>query len=87
MVDRTWISRNNGTVLKKATTNEDGQRDREIIFSDGNLHILNRILIQQQSLSSLIYFQSVYPLSNLKQQKQMSITLQQMQFFDIQCII
>ena len=45
--------------FKKATTNEDGQRDREIIFSDGNLHILN----SNFNTTAIVKFFDLFPIS------------------------
>jgi len=45
--------------FKKATTNEDGQRDREKIFSDGNLHILN----SNFNTTAIVKFFDLFPIS------------------------
>ena len=45
--------------FKKATTDTDGLRDREIIFSDGNLHILN----SNFNTTAIVKFFDLFPIS------------------------
>ena len=45
--------------FKKATTNDEGQRDKEIIFSDGNLHILN----SNFNTTAIVKFFDLFPIS------------------------
>ena len=45
--------------FKEATTTEKGQRDQEIIFSDGNLHILN----SNFNTTAIVKFSDLFPIS------------------------
>ena len=45
--------------FKKATTDEDGLKDREIVFSDGNLHILN----SNFNTTAIVKFFDLFPIS------------------------
>ena len=45
--------------FKKATTDNEGLTDREIIFSDGNLHILN----SNFNVSTRVKFRDLFPIS------------------------
>ena len=45
--------------FKKATTDADGLRDREIVFSDGNLHILN----SNFNTTAIVKFSDLFPIS------------------------
>ena len=45
--------------FKDATTNEDDERDRELIFSDGNLHILN----SNFNTTAIVKFFDLFPIS------------------------
>ena len=45
--------------FKKATTNEDDERDRELIFSDGSLSILN----SNYRTTSVVKFRDLFPVS------------------------
>ena len=45
--------------FKKATTNEDDERDRELIFSDGSLSILN----SNYRTTAIVKFRDLFPVS------------------------